>query len=84
MVEVWEGSGEFSEGLVRGGEEGVGGGQVGRVVTQVAEAVRTDRRGSEVYEPLKGEGRGESPPPAFMGIVEALNKVRFHFPPMKC
>merc|ERR1719430_1017941 len=23
-----------------------------------------------------GEGRGESPPPAFMGIVEALNKVR--------
>ena len=31
-----------------------------------------------------GEGRGESPPPAFMGIVEALNKVRFHFPSMKC
>ena len=30
-----------------------------------------------------GGGRGESPPPAFMGIVEALNKVRVQFPPQK-
>ena len=58
MVEVWEGSGEFSEGLVRGGEEVVGGGQAGRVVTQLTEAVRTDRRGAEVYEPLKGHREG--------------------------
>ena len=57
------GSGEFSEGMVRGGEEVVGGGQVGggqagRVVTQLTEAVRTDRRGSEVYESLKGHREG--------------------------
>ena len=68
MVDVWVGSGEFSEGLVRGGEEvvgggqagsgQVGGGQAGRVVTQLTEAVRTDRRGSEVYEPLKGHREG--------------------------
>ena len=58
MVDVWEGSGEFSEGMVRGGEEVVEGGQAGRVVTQLTEAVRPHWGGSKVYKPLKGHREG--------------------------